>query len=79
VACDAIAPGEAEAELFGRAAGEDREGNPHRALRARRRGTLYLGEVAALPPAAQAALLRALHTAASSRWAAASRSAPTCV
>jgi DNA-binding NtrC family response regulator len=61
VACDAIAPDEVEAELFGVAEGA-RPGGARVGRFARADGgTLYLGGAAALPPAAQAALLRALH------------------
>ncbi len=61
VACEALAPDEAEAELFGVAEGVRPGGaRPGRFARADG-GTLYLGGVAALPPAAQAALLQSLH------------------
>jgi DNA-binding NtrC family response regulator len=60
VACDALPADEAEAELFGRVAQEREPGRAGRFARAEG-GTLFLGEVASLPAAAQGALLRALH------------------
>jgi len=58
VACDALSGEEAEAELFGR---EDENGARIGRFERAEGGTLFLDEVAALPAAAQAALLRALH------------------
>jgi len=59
VACEALPAEEAQAELFGR----DEEGGGGRPGRfeGAEGGTLFLDEVAALPSAAQASLLRALH------------------
>ncbi|HTO89843.1 MAG TPA: sigma-54 dependent transcriptional regulator [Candidatus Sulfotelmatobacter sp.] len=61
VACDVLTREEAESELFGQdsdsPAGGPRAGRFERADG----GTLFLGEVGALPTPAQAALLRALH------------------
>jgi len=58
--CAAIARSELEAELFGDTR-DSREARPGR-LRAAQGGTLYLSEIGALPPGAQARLLRLVET-----------------